>query len=134
MSDEIKEVVARHDATINHVVESVDRLTKVSERQSAKIDDVIEAIGQNAVILEKLANIDTNNKDSINRVHKRIDESFEMIQAKEKLMMEEIKSVSVKANKGGFIYDVMVALAVAVPVFGVLIGGLFWLVEHSGVK
>lgn len=130
----MRDMVTRHDEAINHVTTSIERLATAVEKTDDKMDKVIEALGQNAVILEKIANIDSSNKDSVNRLHKRIDDVLTVIELKETLINTKLEAVTVNANKGGMVYDLIVyttkVIAWALPIGAALITGLFWLIDH----
>jgi tetrahydromethanopterin S-methyltransferase subunit G len=132
---DVMEMVTRHDEAINHVTSSIDRLANAVEKTDDKMDKVIEALSQNAVILEKIANIDSSNKDSVNRLHKRIDDVEKSIEHKEDSMSIRISQVAIDANKGGKLYDIAVytakALAWALPITVALMSALLWLIKHS---
>lgn len=132
---DVREMVARHDEAIGHVTQSIERLATAVEKTDDKMDKVIEALGQNAVILEKIANIDSSNKDSVNRLHKRIDEVLTVIDAKEYAMTTTIGTIKCDAEKGGKLYDIAVytvkALAWAIPISTGLFAGLLWIIDHS---
>jgi hypothetical protein len=131
----VKEMVVRHDEAINHVSISIERLAAAVEKTDDKMDKVIDALGQNAMILERIANIDSSNKDSVNRLHKRIDDVEKAIEHKEDAMSIRITSVAVDAKKGGELYDMAVytikALAWALPLITGVLVGILWLVDHS---
>lgn len=131
----VREMVVRHDEAIDHVSKSIERLASAVEKTDDKMDKVIEALSQNAVILEKIANIDSSNKDSVNRLHKRIDDVEKAIEHKEDAMSVRIASVAVDAKKGGELYDMAVytvkALAWALPLITGVLVGILWLVDHS---
>lgn len=132
---DVREMVARHDEAIGHVTQSIERLATAVEKTDDKMDKVIEALGQNAVILEKIANIDSSNKDSVNRLHKRIDEVLTVIDAKEYAMATTIGVIKCEAEKGGKLYDIVVytvkAFAWAIPIATGLFAGLLWIIDHS---
>lgn len=131
---EVRDMVTRHDEAINHVTQSIERLATAVEKTDDKMDKVIEALGQNAVILEKISSIDSSNKDSVNRLHKRIDALEKSVDEKETFVLLKISDIAVDAKKGGQLYDMAVytvkALAWAVPIFSALILGAMWLIEH----
>jgi hypothetical protein len=131
----VKEMVVRHDEAINHVSNSIERLATAVEKTEDKMDKVIEALSQNAVILEKIANIDSSNKDSVNRLHKRIDDVEKAIVHKEDVMSVRIANVAVDAKKGGELYDMATytikALAWALPLITGAFVGILWLIDHS---
>ena len=97
---EVRDMVTRHDEAINHVTQSIERLATAVEKTDDKMDKVIEALGQNAVILEKISSIDSSNKDSVNRLHKRIDDVLTVIELKELAINKSLNDVSVQAIKG----------------------------------
>ena len=149
---ETLEMVARHDETLNHVTKSIERLADAVEKTDDKMDKVIEALGQNAVILEKIANIDASNKDSVNRLHKRIDaidasnkdsvnrlhkridNTENVMIAKEKEMLARITEIASDASKGAHGYDLLVytakAIAWGVGILAPVLAGIAWIVDH----
>lgn len=133
-ANEVREMVARHDEAINHVTNSIERLANAVEKTDDKMDKVIEALSQNAVILEKIANIDSSNKDSVNRLHKRIDDVEKSIENKENSVIIKIAAVAADAKKGGELHDLAVytakVLAWSVPIIAAVGTGIVWMVEH----
>jgi tetrahydromethanopterin S-methyltransferase subunit G len=131
----VREMVVRHDEAIDHVSKSIERLASAVEKTDDKMDKVIDALSQNAVILERISNIDSSNKDSVNRLHKRIDDIEKTIEHKEDAMSIRITSVAVDARKGGNLYDMAVytvkALACALPLVTGALVGILWLIDHS---
>jgi len=131
----VKEMIVRHDEAINHVTSSIDRLATAVEKTDDKMDKVIEALSQNAVILEKIANIDSSNRDSVNILHKRIDAVELSISTREGVMLLQINKVATDANKGGKLYDMaeytVKALAWVVPITVAVGTALLWVVQHS---
>ncbi len=133
-ASEVREMVARHDEAIGHVTQSIERLANAVEKTDDKMDKVIEALGQNAVILEKIANIDSSNKDSVNRLHKRIDDVEKSIENKENSMALRLSNVAADAKKGGKLYNLAVytakVLAWAVPIVAAAGTYIVWMIEH----
>lgn len=131
---EVRDMVTRHDETLNHVTQSIERLATAVEKTDDKMDKVIEALGQNAVILEKISSIDSSNKDSVNRLHKRIDDVMTVIELKELAINKTLQGVSVQAVKGGTVYDLIAytakVIAWAIPIGAAIVTGLFWLIDH----
>lgn len=124
MHEDLAIKVASHDASIDHMVRSIERLADTAEKTNDKLDHLVESAGQTAVILEKIASIDEKNRDSVNRLHKRVDDTIETILLKEAQLRAEVKELTTNANKGGLIYDFLVTLgkvtAILVPVVGAL--------------
>lgn len=131
----LEELVARHDVAIENMAGSIDRLANAVEKSEDKMDKIIDSLSQNGVILEKLANIDSSNKDSINRIHKRIDDTLLAIAQKEKSFENRLSVVEQNAHKGSRIYDLAVftvkAITWALPISAGLLAGLLWIIEHS---
>lgn len=131
----LEELVARHDVAIENMAGSIDRLANAVEKSEDKMDKIIDSLSQNAVILEKLANIDSSNKDSINRIHKRIDDTLLVITQKEKTFENRLSIAEDNAKKGGRIYELAVytakAIAWALPISIAILAGILWLIEHS---
>jgi prefoldin subunit 5 len=131
----VREMVVRHDEAIDHVSKSIERLASAVEKTDDKMDKVIDALSQNAVILERIANIDSSNKDSVNRLHKRIDDVEKAIENKEEAMSLRMASVAADAKKGGQLYDIasytVKALAWVLPLGTGALVGILWLIDHS---
>ena len=131
----VREMVARHDEAINHVTSSIDRLATAVEKTDDKMDKVIDALSQNAVILEKIANIDSYNRDSVNRLHKRINEVEKSIEDKENSMSVRLNGVCTDAHKGAKLYDLALytvkALAWAVPITIAIATTILWMIQHA---
>lgn len=124
----VRETLARHDAVIENVVKSVDNLTAAIVKTDDKLDLVVEAIGQNAVILERIANMDEAHRDSINRVHKRVDETNKQVD--EKASKLHLEKVAEQARKGELIYNIIIAVSIGIPVLATLFAGLLWVIDN----
>lgn len=124
----VRETLARHDAVIENVVKSVDKLTDAIVKTDDKLDLVVEAIGQKAIILERIANMDDAHRDSINRVHKRIDETQTDVSLK--ASEAQMKIVAEQARKGNLIYDIIIAISIMIPVMATLFAGLLWIIDN----
>lgn len=59
---------------ISVLVMAVERLAESQSDTNRKVDKLIESMGKQEVILEKLANIEKNHQDSVKRVYHVIDE------------------------------------------------------------
>jgi hypothetical protein len=55
------------------MVKSIQELSDTTKDSNTKLGDIARSMGKQELILEKLANLEGNTKDSMNRVHKRID-------------------------------------------------------------
>ncbi len=127
---EVIELVIRHDSAIEHLAESLTRIATSSEKQDEKLDVVLTVISQNALILEKIANVDNTHKESVRLLNRRFDDDIKIREIASTILNTRITAISTKADRGSFIYDVLVAIAVAIPVLGVLGSSLMWLISH----
>ena len=71
--ENIEEKVIEHDFAIKDIAKSIHDLSDSSKEANKKLGQIAESMGKQELILEKLANLEVNSKDSINRLHKRID-------------------------------------------------------------
>jgi lysyl-tRNA synthetase class I len=64
-----------------------------------KLGDIAKSMGKQELILEKLANLEGNTKDSMNRVHKRIDKAEQLSgDYRSKMEKVEMSNTSQEAN------------------------------------
>ena len=70
---EVKDKVLEHDFAIREMSKAVHELAETSKDSNIKLGEIAKSLSKQEVILEKLTNLEGNTKDSINRVHKRID-------------------------------------------------------------
>jgi len=82
--EQLKEKIIQHDFAIEAMVKSIQELSETTKDSNIKLGDIAKSMGKQEVILEKLANLEGNTKDSINRVHKRIDDLEEYIKEAKK--------------------------------------------------
>ena len=59
---------------ISVLVMAIERLSENQSQTNEKVDKLIESMGKQEVILEKLSNIEKNHTESNKRVHKRVDD------------------------------------------------------------
>lgn len=71
---EIQAKVTEHDYAIKDMAKAIHELAETSKDSNIKLGEIAKSMGKQEVILEKLTNLEGNTKDSINRVHKRIDD------------------------------------------------------------
>ena len=71
--EDIREKVIKHDFAIKEIAKSMHDLTDTSKEANKKLGQIANSMGKQELILEKLANLEVNSADSINRVHRRID-------------------------------------------------------------
>ena len=73
--ENIEEKILEHDFAIKDIAKSIHELSDSSKEANKKLGQIAESMGKQELILEKLANLEVNSKDSINRLHKRIDKT-----------------------------------------------------------
>lgn len=97
--EQIKEKVIEHDYAINAMVKSIQELSDTTKDSNVKLGDIAKSMGKQELILEKLANLEGNTKDSMNRVHKRIDKAEQLSEdCRTKMEKVEISNTSQEAN------------------------------------
>jgi len=97
--EQIKEKVIEHDYAINAMVKSIQELSETTKDSNVKLGDIARSMGKQELILEKLANLEGNTKDSMNRVHKRIDKAEQLSEdCRTKMEKVEISNTSQEAN------------------------------------
>ena len=97
--EQIKEKVIEHDYAINAMVKSIQELSETTKDSNVKLGDIAKSMGKQELILEKLANLEGNTKDSMNRVHKRIDKAEQLSEdCRTKMEKVEISNTSQEAN------------------------------------
>lgn len=73
MSDDLREKVLKHEFTIGEMAKSIQVLAETTKDSNIKLGEIAKSMSKQELILEKLTNLEGNTKDSINRIHKRID-------------------------------------------------------------
>lgn len=73
MSDDLREKVLKHEFTIDEMAKSIQVLAETTKDSNIKLGEIAKSMSKQELILEKLTNLEGNTKDSINRIHKRID-------------------------------------------------------------
>ena len=71
--EDIKQKINEHDLAIKSMADSIRDLAETTKDSNKKLGDIAMSMSKQELILEKLTNLEGNTKDSINRVHKRID-------------------------------------------------------------
>ena len=67
--------VNEHERTLDKLTNAVEHLAESSKSTNERLKDIASSMSKQEVILEKIANMDERYKDSISRLHKRIDET-----------------------------------------------------------
>jgi len=70
--DERSDLLMLHDKHIDVMSQSIEHLAAAVGTTNRKMDDIIDVISAQNVINEKLVNMDTNVRESFNRVHDKI--------------------------------------------------------------
>jgi len=73
MSDEdYKDMVIEHDKHLESLATSIESLAGGVGATNRKLEDIIDVISTQNVLIEKFTNLETNLKESFNRVHNKI--------------------------------------------------------------
>ena len=70
--DDYKDLVTKHDKHIDSMASSIEHLAKAVGTTNSKLEDMIAVINTQNVLMEKFSNMETNLKESFNRVHLKI--------------------------------------------------------------
>lgn len=73
MIEDLREKVLKHEFTISEMAKSIQVLAETTKDSNIKLGEIAKSMSKQEMILEKLTNLEGNTKDSINRIHKRID-------------------------------------------------------------
>lgn len=73
MSEDLREKVIKHEFTIAEMAKSIQVLAETTKDSNIKLGEIAKSMSKQELILEKLTNLEGNTKESINRIHKRID-------------------------------------------------------------
>jgi chromosome condensin MukBEF ATPase and DNA-binding subunit MukB len=97
--EQVKEKLIEHDFAINAMVKSIQELSDTTKDSNVKLGDIARSMGKQELILEELANLGGNTKDSMNRVHKRIDKVEKQAEDnRNKMEIIDIANTSQEAN------------------------------------
>ena len=97
--ESIEEKVMEHDFAIKDIAKSIHDLSDSSKEANKKLGQIAESMGKQELILEKLANLEINSKDSINRVHEKINKVEKQAESnRAKIDTIDITVTSLEAN------------------------------------
>ena len=68
---------------------AVEKLDSKLDKTNDKVDILTEIVSKQALLFERLANFEINSKESINRIHERIDKHTKRIEQMEHYMMHD---------------------------------------------
>lgn len=71
--DEIKEKLIKHDYAIEQLSRAISELASNTKNTNSKLEAIVESIGKQELILERLSNLDSKYKDSLERIYARIE-------------------------------------------------------------
>ena len=63
----------KHDLEISYMKKSLDELVEYSKETTKQLQKIGESIAKQEVILEKISNIEASHKESVKRLHDRVD-------------------------------------------------------------
>lgn len=75
MTDEdYKDLVTAHDKSIGVMASSIEHVAIGLAAMNSKLSDIIDVIGQQNILMEKFTNLESNLKESFDRVHDKTGE------------------------------------------------------------
>lgn len=73
MSDDLHTKVTEHESKLVRVEVILERVASNQDQMADAVRTITDSMVKQELLLEKLTNLEANTKDSIGRVHKRID-------------------------------------------------------------
>jgi len=73
VTEDLREKVLKHEFSIGEMAKSIQVLAETTKDSNVKLGEIAKSMNKQELILEKLTNLEGNTKESINRIHKRID-------------------------------------------------------------
>ena len=70
--DDVVDLVISHDKNIDLMAQSINNLATAVGATSSKLNDLLDVISTQNILLERFNNMDSNIRDSFNRVHEKI--------------------------------------------------------------
>jgi len=114
--DEYRDLVLQHDKHIDKLATSIEHIAGAVGTTNRKIEDVLSVISQQNVLMEKFTNMETNLKESFNRVHGKI-RNIEVKQNEtgcSLLVVANKRIAKLEANQGRIAWTVITAVLLAV--------------------
>lgn len=129
--ERLQEVVTEQAVTTAVLVKAVSSIESLLTQQTISIKEIEKAMKNQEVLMEKFSNLDNRISDSVNRIHKRLDDQeLEIIEIK-KVHNAKCKEIEPLAQKGATIHSGVVFTAKALGTL--LLGSLFlmfiWLLK-----
>ena len=69
---EYKGLVLQHDKHIDRLADSIEHIAGEVSSTNRKLEDIIDVISKQNILMERFSNLETNLKESFNRVHEKI--------------------------------------------------------------
>jgi len=82
-------IVERHDLAIEAIKENISEIKETLKDNSEKLGQLTELMARQEIMFEKLTTVDSNFKESISRIHKRIDKVEEATSIKKNPILQE---------------------------------------------
>ena len=89
--EHIEKKVTEHEYAIDKLTIAVESLAVSSKESNHKLSDIAKSMNKQEVILEKISNMEDKYKDTVARIHKRIDEVEASTDKEVELIMKPIK-------------------------------------------
>ena len=100
MTQAEKEQLLKQGFAIESMANAITGLAEHQQSTNDKLDDISTSIGKQELILEKLANLETNSKLDTNRVHDRISDVEEKFTLLVSNIKEDISKVECLTEEG----------------------------------
>lgn len=147
MGNEVDERVREHEVSIALMTKAISSIENLLVQQTHSIKEIEKAMKSQELLMEKFTHLDTRISDSVNRIHKRLDNSEIEVISVTKRFETEIKELQAThqlkcdlvypmAQKGERLHNVMVFVAKTLGGLAITLvfGLLVWAIESGGAK
>lgn len=83
-NEEIGLKLVEHEFALEKFSDALTVLNETNKDTNSQLSDIAKSMGKQELILEKISNMDDKFKDSVNRIHKRIDNNESILDKMEK--------------------------------------------------
>jgi len=95
----IETKIEKHDVEIVYIKESLKDLVNYSKETAKQLQMISSAISKQEIIIEKVTNIETIHRDSVSRLHDRVDTVEHAIDNERKDMFTKIDALEKECEK-----------------------------------
>lgn len=133
--ERLQEVVTEQAVTTAVLVKAVSSIESLLTQQTISIKEIEKAMKNQEVLMEKFSNLDNRISDSVNRIHKRLDDQeLEIIEMK-KVHNAKCKEIEPMAVKGATVHSgvVFTMKTIGVLLIGAMFTAMVWLAKAGAV-